>query len=124
MRSIDAAVAAVVWPGPETPGPPRSGSPTAAASRNRATVRPRTGVMSSPVRAVAPGPKRVESAAGLLIGERPEAAVFKKTAAAAAQAAEPICDIRGSADYRREIVGVMTRRALEKARQRSEEAGR
>jgi carbon-monoxide dehydrogenase medium subunit len=74
--------------------------------------------------AVAPVPKLVESAVSLLIGQRPETAVFEKAAAAATEAAEPICDIRGSADYRREVVGVMARRALEKAKQRSEEAGR
>lgn len=74
--------------------------------------------------AVAPVPKLVESVASLLIGQRPEAAVFEAAAAAAMEAAEPISDIRGSAEYRREVVGVMTCRALEKARQRSEEASR
>lgn len=47
-----------------------------------------------------------------LIGNTLGKAVIDKTAELAAQAATPIDDIRGSAGYRREMVGVLARRAL------------
>ena len=43
---------------------------------------------------------------------------------AAMQAADPIGDIRGSADFRRELIGVLTRRALGKALARAREVNR
>jgi carbon-monoxide dehydrogenase medium subunit len=69
--------------------------------------------------AVAPVPKPVDAAAAELIGKRPEPEAFERAATAAMEAAEPICDIRGSADYRRQVVGVMTRRALATACRRA-----
>ncbi|MBU0618289.1 MAG: xanthine dehydrogenase family protein subunit M [Planctomycetes bacterium] len=72
--------------------------------------------------AVAPVPKLVESAAALLVGKSLDAGAFRMAAEAAAAEAEPICDVRGSADFRREIVGVMTRRALTTAHSRAREA--
>lgn len=72
--------------------------------------------------AVAPVPKLVESAAALLVGKPPDDDAFRMAADAAAAEAEPICDVRSSADFRREIVGVMTRRALAAALQRAQEA--
>jgi carbon-monoxide dehydrogenase medium subunit len=72
--------------------------------------------------AVAPIPKLVEPAAALLVGKPPDDDAFRMAADAAAAEAEPICDVRGSADFRREIVGVMTRRALASALQRAQEA--
>lgn len=61
---------------------------------------------------VAPVPLRATAAEALLTGERPGARVFAAAAAKAAEEARPISDTRGSADYRRELVAVLTRRAL------------
>ncbi len=71
--------------------------------------------------AVAPIPKLVESAAAALVGQPADADAFAAAADAAMQAAQPISDIRGSAEFRRELVPVLTRRALEKASRRAEE---
>jgi carbon-monoxide dehydrogenase medium subunit len=65
--------------------------------------------------AVAPTPLRALGAEALLRGQPIEAAAFAAAAAAAAAEARPIGDVRASADYRREMVGVLTRRALEQA---------
>jgi carbon-monoxide dehydrogenase medium subunit len=71
--------------------------------------------------AVAPTPKLVESAAEVLRGETADQAVFDQAAAAAMEAAEPISDVRASGEYRRELVGVLTRRALWTAYRRARE---
>ncbi|MGB2985468.1 MAG: xanthine dehydrogenase family protein subunit M [Phycisphaerae bacterium] len=62
--------------------------------------------------AVAPIPMLVGSARSMLIGQAPDEEVFRQAATAAMEASEPISDVRGSADFRRELVGVLTRRAL------------
>ncbi len=74
--------------------------------------------------AVSPTPKLVESAKALLVGQPPDDDAFTRTGKAAMEAAQPICDIRGSAAFRREIVAVLTRRALAAARQRAGDARR
>ena len=61
---------------------------------------------------VAPAPLRAGKAEALLIGQKPSAAVFAAAGVAAASEAKPISDTRGSAGYRRELVAVLTRRAL------------
>ena len=71
--------------------------------------------------AVAPVPKLVASAGAVLIGQPPHEEAFRRAGDAARQAAEPISDVRGSADFRRELVGVLTRRALTTAHQRAQE---
>ncbi|MFQ5411432.1 MAG: FAD binding domain-containing protein, partial [Phycisphaerae bacterium] len=72
--------------------------------------------------AVSPIPKRVPAAGDCLIGEMISDRSLDDAAAEATHAADPISDIRGSADYRREVVGVLTRRALAHACRRALEA--
>jgi carbon-monoxide dehydrogenase medium subunit len=65
--------------------------------------------------AVAPTPLRVRASEDLLRGVHPSTEIFAQAAASAAAAARPIDDLRGTADYRRHLAGVLTRRALEQA---------
>ena len=67
--------------------------------------------------AVAPTPLRAARAEALLRGRRPTPSFLAAAAQAASEEARPIGDVRGSADYRREMVRVLTRRALEQALQ-------
>jgi carbon-monoxide dehydrogenase medium subunit len=46
------------------------------------------------------------------MGERPGRALFEEAGRLAVQDARPISDTRGSADYRRTLVAVLTARAL------------
>jgi len=69
--------------------------------------------------AVSPFPKCVPAATDCLIGEIITGDVLDKVAAEATRAADPISDVRGSADYRREIVGILTRRAVTAASERA-----
>lgn len=61
---------------------------------------------------VGPIPIRAGMAAKALVGTHPSAAAFAEAGAIAAGEAQPISDTRGSADYRRDLVAVLTRRAL------------
>ena len=61
---------------------------------------------------VAPTPIRAPSAERKLIGERPTRALLEEAGRLAAGDARPISDTRGSADYRRSLVAVLTERAL------------
>lgn len=63
---------------------------------------------------VAPVPLVSEGAEAALVGETPSIEAFRAAGAAAARDAQPISDTRGSAEYRRELVAVLTRRALER----------
>jgi carbon-monoxide dehydrogenase medium subunit len=64
---------------------------------------------------VAPVPLRATRAEARLIGDMPSAALIAEAARIAAEEARPISDARGSSDYRRHLVEVLTRRALEAA---------
>lgn len=61
---------------------------------------------------VGPVPLRARQAERFLIGQMPNAAAFAEAGRLAAREARPISDTRGSAEYRRELVAVLTRRAL------------
>jgi len=65
--------------------------------------------------AVAPTPLRARAAEDLLRGARVDAGRIAAAAHAAKEAARPISDVRGSDAYRRQMVAVLTRRALEQA---------
>ncbi len=64
---------------------------------------------------VAPTPVRAYSAEEVLMGERPTEALFSRAGEAALKDIAPIDDFRASADYKRAMVAVLTRRALREA---------
>jgi aerobic carbon-monoxide dehydrogenase medium subunit len=65
--------------------------------------------------AVAPTPLRASRAESVLRGERATPHALAAAAQAASEEVRPISDVRGSASYRKEMVRVLTRRALEEA---------
>jgi carbon-monoxide dehydrogenase medium subunit len=72
--------------------------------------------------AVAPIPLPAVQCAARLQGNTPSEELFETAAAAAAKEARPISDIRGSEEFRRHLVQVLTVRALREAARRAEEA--
>jgi len=62
--------------------------------------------------AVAPTPIRAKRAEAALEGQVLSEALAEKAGQIAAEEAKPISDVRSSADYRRAMVGTMTKRAL------------
>lgn len=62
--------------------------------------------------AVAPTPMRARKAEEVLRGKKVEPALIEKSAQAAADEARPITDVRASAEYRKEMIKVYTRRAI------------
>ncbi|VBB47756.1 FAD binding domain in molybdopterin dehydrogenase [uncultured Desulfatiglans sp.] len=69
--------------------------------------------------AVAPIPMRARKAEEILRGKEWSAELAREAAAAAEAEARPIADVRASAEYRKQMVAVLTRRALEEARARA-----
>ena len=55
---------------------------------------------------------KVTAAEEMLVGEQPTDEVFTAAGELAAQAAEPRDDVRGSAEWKRNVVRVFTRRAF------------
>ena len=60
-------------------------------------------------------PRRLEEAEAILSGQPPGDKIFRSAAEAAATAIEPLEDYQTSADYRRDLVRAVVRRALEQA---------
>ena len=69
--------------------------------------------------AVAPTPLYASEASDLLVGRPVGEDAIAEAAAAAQQIARPISDMRAPAEFRRHLVGVLTRRALRGAVQRA-----
>ncbi|PYM96451.1 MAG: hypothetical protein DME08_13465 [Candidatus Rokuibacteriota bacterium] len=69
--------------------------------------------------AVAPTPIRATAAERALEGQPLTAQQIARAAQLAVEAARPISDQRGSADFRRHLVGVLTRRTLTTALERA-----
>lgn len=62
---------------------------------------------------------RFDGVEALLIGQVPSPALFEAAGAAARQAADPPSDVMASAEYRRDLVHVLTQRALADAARRA-----
>lgn len=69
--------------------------------------------------AVAPRPLFADDAAASLVGKEPTEENFTQAGELARKIATPISDMRGPADYRVHLVGVLTRRALTRAAERA-----
>jgi carbon-monoxide dehydrogenase medium subunit len=83
-----------------------------------ATFRVEDGIIVAPrlgVGGAEASPRRIPEAEAALAGQPPEAAVLRAAAEAAADAIDPLEDIQADAEYRRDLVRAMTRRALERA---------
>jgi aerobic carbon-monoxide dehydrogenase medium subunit len=70
--------------------------------------------------AVAPTPIRAKKAEEILRGRKLDQELLEKSGQTAAGEASPIDDIRGSANYRRELLAVVTKRAITQAIQQAE----
>ena len=70
--------------------------------------------------AVAPTPLRAREAEAALEGQEVTPDLIERTAELAVQAARPISDQRGSAEFRRHLVRVLTRRTLTTALERAQ----
>jgi carbon-monoxide dehydrogenase medium subunit len=65
------------------------------------------------VGAVSGQPVRLPSVEAIAIGQQPSAELFQHIAREYAVACDPVDDVRGSAAYRKEMVAVFVRRALQ-----------
>lgn len=69
--------------------------------------------------AVNPHPFRATDAEQLLIGQKPSKELIEQAAKAASAMSDPSSDLRGSAEYKKEMARVFTRRSLNKALERA-----
>jgi len=90
-----------------------------AAARVRLDGRGRIAEAALALGAVAPAAILVPEVARALAGRAPEEAAWREAQALAQAAARPIGDVRASADYRREMAGVLAARALRSAAERA-----
>ena len=68
--------------------------------------------------AVAPTPIRAREAEGVLGGKNLDEEIIESAAETASKEASPVTDIRASEEYRRDMVRVLTRQAIQQALQR------
>ena len=61
---------------------------------------------------IAPVPLRIEKAEEVLVGQTPGEELFIRAGQTASDETKPITDLRSTADYRKKMVAVLTRRAL------------
>jgi carbon-monoxide dehydrogenase medium subunit len=78
--------------------------------RDGTMYEPRVGIGGAEAR-----PRRIAAAESILEGKAPKLETFRAAADAAAAAVDPLEDFNTSAVYRRDLVRVLTRRALEQA---------
>jgi aerobic carbon-monoxide dehydrogenase medium subunit len=64
-------------------------------------------------------PIKAQRAEGLLRGHRPDDATIREAARAAAAESDPSADLRGSVEYKRDLVRVLTTRAIRRALERA-----
>jgi aerobic carbon-monoxide dehydrogenase medium subunit len=64
-------------------------------------------------------PIKATKAEAALKGKAPDEATIRRTAELAAEASEPAADLRGSVEYKKDLVRVLTARALRKALERA-----
>ena len=69
--------------------------------------------------AVGPVPMRAVKGEALVLGKELTEEIIESAGAAASDESQPITDVRSSADYRKKMVAVLTRRALTEARDRA-----
>ena len=74
--------------------------------------------------AVAPTPIRARESEQMVIGQKLEEELIDRVSKKASEEAKPITDVRSSADYRRTLVKVLSRRALLAARSWAQKGGR
>jgi aerobic carbon-monoxide dehydrogenase medium subunit len=64
-------------------------------------------------------PIKAEQAESSLVGQRPDAALIRHAAQLAAEASQPTADLRGPVEYKKDLVRVLTARALYRALERA-----
>jgi len=64
-------------------------------------------------------PIKATKAEAVLRGKAPDEAAIKRAAELAAEASEPAADLRGSIEYKRDLVRILTARALRRAAERA-----
>lgn len=78
--------------------------------RDGVIIEPRVGLGGAEER-----PRRMAQAEAVLAGQKPGAELFRAAGEAAAAAIDPLEDVHADAEFRRDLVGAVTRRALERA---------
>jgi carbon-monoxide dehydrogenase medium subunit len=68
-------------------------------------------------------PIRAGSAEKILLGQKRSEALLVKAGEAAARDADPVSDIHASEEFRRHLIGVMTRRMVDQAWQKADRSG-